>query len=91
MMNYVYCLDGPAVPPLEKVAEGDSVTILIVADSTVRSASFEKELELQKHRALLLASEVAARKADSKILIEWGTKDEVVASCVAREKAEVLE
>jgi hypothetical protein len=90
-MKHVFLLTSTTKESeIVKVADsyrGGELVILIVPHTHAISSSFDRELNALKARAKRLASALKARGVVSKALVEWGSGEEALRNCAARENA----
>ena len=88
-MNYLIAAEdtGFRAHLLSELQPEDSITFLIALEREKLAAEFESHLKKLVAEAEGLIEQLSLRQVTSQILIEWGSRDEILANTLAREQA----
>ncbi|MFH0971636.1 MAG: hypothetical protein V1835_03650 [Candidatus Micrarchaeota archaeon] len=91
-MNYLiaHANGGFNALQLSDLTPDDSLVLLIAIERDKLAAEFETHMNKIVREAEQLQSLLKQKGVAAKVLIEWGNKEEVIATCLAREQAILL-
>ncbi len=91
-MNYLVVLNANGLDHslLGALTPDDALTFLVPLERETLASEFESHLRKLLREAEGVQSQLKLKGVDSKIIIEWGKSEDVVASSLAREQAILL-
>ncbi|MFH1257403.1 MAG: hypothetical protein V1658_00535 [Candidatus Micrarchaeota archaeon] len=91
-MNYLLMAQNGnfSLSGISELKEEDSLVLLIALDREKLASEFEADVKRLVREAESLKFQMEKKKIASKVLIEWGARDEILSACLAREGAILL-
>ncbi len=88
-MNYllVAAEEGFSLGNFDSITPEDQMIFLIPLEGDKLAAEFEKNLSALVKQAEHLQSQMQSKGVNSKLIIEWGAREEIISACLAREQA----
>ena len=69
---------------------GDELIVLVVIDKNTLATRFENRMDAIERKAMALEHSLATAGKKCRVIVEWGEKEEVVATTLTRERAQLL-
>ena len=89
-MRYLFIVGNGSSASFESVLPEDEVLLAIIADKNTPTNTFERKLSQMKLDAERIGAKLSSKGVKSKVLIEWGTKEEIVQEFLRRENAVLI-
>ncbi len=69
---------------------GDELIVLVVIDRNALATSFDARMDAIERKAMALEHKLASTGRKCRVIIEWGDQEQVVATTLTRERAQLL-